>query len=100
MELLSHETLNRAADCLRVLGHPMRIRMVDILAGGPRPVNELAEMCDLPPHQACAHLRLLKSHGGHKLVMLGQEDDILTAAQFDRFDIVPRLDPRVMRITT
>ena len=44
--------------------------------------------------------RLLKSHGGHKLAMLGQEDDILAAAQFNRFDIVPQLDPRVMRITS
>ena len=63
MKLLSEDVLQQAAECLRVLGHPMRIRMVEILAQGPKPVNELAEMCDLPHHQACAHLRLMKSHG-------------------------------------
>ncbi|MBN2217419.1 MAG: helix-turn-helix transcriptional regulator [Pirellulales bacterium] len=63
MKLLSPDALERAAGCLRVLGHPARIRMIEILALGPRPVHQLAELCDLPPHQACEHLRLMKSHG-------------------------------------
>jgi DNA-binding transcriptional ArsR family regulator len=36
---------------------------VDILMQGEFPVHEIAEMCQLPPHQTCEHLRLLKGHG-------------------------------------
>lgn len=63
MERLSDELLERAAECLRVLGHPMRIRMVELLVESRLPVHELAERCNLPPHQACEHLRLMRSHG-------------------------------------
>lgn len=41
---------------------------------------------------------LRQSLGGQNLVAIGREDDILTAAQIDRLDIVPRLDPKTMRI--
>ncbi len=63
MELLTNDVLQQAAECLRVLGHPMRIRMVELLVQGPHAVHELAEHCELPPHQACEHLRLMRSHG-------------------------------------
>jgi DNA-binding transcriptional ArsR family regulator len=52
-----------AAECLKVLGHPIRLRMVEILMQGEFPVREIAEFCQLPPHQTCEHLRILKSHG-------------------------------------
>ena len=57
------ESLEEAAGCLRVMAHPVRLRIVDILMQGEFPVNEIAGMCELPPHQACEHLRLLKGHG-------------------------------------
>ena len=57
------ESLERAADCLRVMSHPMRLRMADLLGGGELPVHEVADACGLPPHQACEHLRLLKGYG-------------------------------------
>lgn len=63
MATLSEKAIEQAAECLRVLGHPMRIRMVEILVEGRRPVNELAELCKLPPHQTCEHLRLMRGHG-------------------------------------
>lgn len=63
LDLLPREFLEDAAECLRALGHPARLRIVDILMQGVFPVGEIAEMCDLPPHQACEHLRLLKAHG-------------------------------------
>jgi 2-phosphosulfolactate phosphatase len=50
----------------------------------------------LEPERLAAELR--KSLGGQKLTALGLQDDILAAAQFDRFDIVPRLDPKTGRI--
>ncbi len=61
--LLPLEMLQEAAECLRILGHPVRLRMVDILMQGEFPVQAIAEMCSLPPHQTSEHLRLLKGHG-------------------------------------
>ena len=63
LDLLPLESLQDAAECLKVLGHPVRIRMVEILMQGEFPVHEIADLCQLPPHQACEHLRILKSHG-------------------------------------
>ncbi|MFO7956849.1 MAG: metalloregulator ArsR/SmtB family transcription factor [Candidatus Brocadiia bacterium] len=63
LSLLPRETLEEAAECLKLMGHPARIRMVDILMQGEFQVNEIAEMCELQPHQASEHLRLLKGHG-------------------------------------
>lgn len=62
-ELLDIEVLAEAAECLKVMAHPFRLRMVDILLGGPRPVHEIAALCGLPAHQACEHLRLMKGQG-------------------------------------
>jgi 2-phosphosulfolactate phosphatase len=42
--------------------------------------------------------QLRRSEGGQTLVGLGLDNDILAAAQLDRFDIVPRLDPKTFRI--
>jgi 2-phosphosulfolactate phosphatase len=50
----------------------------------------------LDPDRLAAELR--KSPGGRNLTALGLEEDILAAARIDRFDIVPRLDPKTMRI--
>lgn len=62
-QLLPLSFLSDAADCLKLLGHPMRLRMVDILSRGCLPVHEIADLCELPHHQACEHLRLLRGHG-------------------------------------
>ena len=63
LELTEIEGLRQAAECLKVLGHPIRLRIVEILLQGQFPVHEIAEICDLPPHQTCEHLRLLRNHG-------------------------------------
>jgi DNA-binding transcriptional ArsR family regulator len=57
------QTLQEAAECLKALGHPSRLRMVEILMQGDFAVHEIARLCQLPPHQACEHLRMLKGHG-------------------------------------
>lgn len=61
--LMSMELLAEAAECLKVMAHPVRLRIVDILMQGERPVHEIAALCDLPAHQTCEHLRLLKGQG-------------------------------------
>ncbi len=63
IRLLPILLLERSAECLKVMAHPVRLRIVDILMQGEFPVHEIAEMCSLPAHQACEHLRLLKGRG-------------------------------------
>jgi DNA-binding transcriptional ArsR family regulator len=56
-------TLSEAADCLRLMAHPIRLRIVEILMSGDYTVGQIAEMCGLPHNQTCEHLRLMKGHG-------------------------------------
>ena len=56
--------LQMVADCLKLMAHPIRIRIVELLDKGKRySVGEIAEICSIPHNQACEHLRLLKNHG-------------------------------------
>ena len=65
LDLLPDEILEMASECLKVLAHPVRLRMVEILMQGKFAVHEIAEICKLNPNQTCDHLRLLK---GRKLL--------------------------------
>ncbi|MGE0757479.1 MAG: ArsR/SmtB family transcription factor [Pirellulaceae bacterium] len=51
--------LGQAAECLRVLAHPHRLRMIQMLLAGNFNVSELAESCELPVAMASEHLRLM-----------------------------------------
>jgi phosphosulfolactate phosphohydrolase-like enzyme len=42
--------------------------------------------------------RLRRTLGAQNLIALGMDDDILAAAQVDRFGVVPRLDSQTFRI--
>lgn len=55
--------LEQAAECLRVLAHPHRLRMIQMLLNGQFTVAELAEACALPPAMASEHLRLMQRCG-------------------------------------
>jgi hypothetical protein len=55
--------LEQAAECLRALAHPHRLRMVQMLLRGRYAVGELAEACDIPSHMASEHLRLMQRCG-------------------------------------
>lgn len=63
MKLLPMAILDSAAECLKVMGHPVRLRIVDVLMQGDFAVHEIAAMCETSPDQTCEHLRLLKGHG-------------------------------------
>jgi DNA-binding transcriptional ArsR family regulator len=65
LNLLPLEVLEQASECLKVLAHPARLRIVEILMQGKFPVHEIARISRLNPNQACDHLRLLK---GRKLL--------------------------------
>jgi DNA-binding transcriptional ArsR family regulator len=55
--------LEQAAECLRTLAHPHRLRMVQMLLRGRYRVGELAEACGIPSHMASEHLRLMQRSG-------------------------------------
>ena len=57
------EALGQAAECLRVLAHPHRLRMIQMLLAGNFTVGELAESCELPIAMASEHLRLMQRCG-------------------------------------
>lgn len=55
--------LQEAAECLRIVAHPYRLRIIQMLLQGEYMVSELAEACDIQPHMASEHLRLLQHAG-------------------------------------
>ena len=57
------EALGQAAECLKVLAHPHRLRMIQMLLAGEYAVGELAEACGLPTAMASEHLRLMQRCG-------------------------------------
>jgi DNA-binding transcriptional ArsR family regulator len=60
-EFLPMDALETAAECLRAVAHPVRLRMLDILLQGEYAVHEIAAFCRLSPNQTCEHLRLLQA---------------------------------------
>lgn len=63
MRLTELEALGQAAECLRALAHPHRLRMVQMLLQGDFAVGELAAACKLPTPMASEHLRLMQRCG-------------------------------------
>ncbi|MCF7792289.1 MAG: metalloregulator ArsR/SmtB family transcription factor [Victivallales bacterium] len=61
--LMDFSYLEMAAECLKLMAHPVRIRIVELLSKYRYTVGEIAEVCGIPHNQACEHLRLLKNHG-------------------------------------
>ncbi len=52
-----------AAECLKTLAHPVRLRMVQLLLHGRYTVGELAADCGVPDNVASEHLRLMQRCG-------------------------------------
>jgi DNA-binding transcriptional ArsR family regulator len=59
----SVELFSQAAECLRTLAHPVRLRMVQLLLHGQYTVGQLAEDCSVPDNVASEHLRLMQRCG-------------------------------------
>src|ERR1019366_2703602 len=53
----------QAAECLKTLAHPHRLRMVQMLLRGRYTVGDLAGACGIPSHMASEHLRLMQRCG-------------------------------------
>ncbi|TWT31673.1 ArsR/SmtB family transcription factor [Blastopirellula retiformator] len=63
LKLTTLDALGQAAECLRILAHPHRLRMVQMLLQGDYTVGELAEACEIPSPMASEHLRLMQRCG-------------------------------------
>lgn len=63
LKLMDLDALAQAAECLKTLAHPHRLRMVQMLLQGDYTVGELAEACEVPSHMASEHLRLMQRCG-------------------------------------
>jgi DNA-binding transcriptional ArsR family regulator len=62
-ELLDLNLLGEAAECLKTLAHPHRLRMVQMLLRGRYTVGQLAQACEIASHMASEHLRLMQRCG-------------------------------------
>ena len=62
-KLTSLQSLEQAAECLKVLAHSHRLRMIQMLLRGRYSVGELADACGIPSHMASEHLRLMQRCG-------------------------------------
>ena len=60
---LPAEVLAQAADTLRVLAHPHRLKIVELLLEGRHSVGELAEILGQAPSAVSQHLNQMKAHG-------------------------------------
>lgn len=60
---LTPEAFAHAAECLKILAHPHRLKIVQLLLDHELTVGELAEACEIVPHMASEHLRLMQRCG-------------------------------------
>lgn len=60
---IPQDTLERCARALRVLAHPDRLRIVELLQQGRLTVGELAQELGLPHSAVSQHLNHMKAHG-------------------------------------
>lgn len=57
------EHLRSAAECLKCVAHPHRLRIVEILFQGKFSVDEIAGLCELSQPATSGHLRLMEGKG-------------------------------------
>lgn len=63
LRLTNLDALADASEWLRVIGHPHRLRMIQMLSHSQYTVGELAEACGVPSAMASEHLRLMQHCG-------------------------------------
>lgn len=60
LKLLNDEAFLGAAECLKIVAHPVRLKMIQTLLQMELSVGDLAELCDVQKHVASEHLRLMQ----------------------------------------
>jgi DNA-binding transcriptional ArsR family regulator len=71
-KLTELDAMGRAAECLRTLAHPHRLRMVQMLLRAEYTVGELADACGIQSHMASEHLGRMKDRGLLKVERRGR----------------------------
>jgi DNA-binding transcriptional ArsR family regulator len=61
--ILEDEQLQRAAETLRVVSHPARLRIVEILVDGERSVTAIQESLGITQSQTSQHLSNMRVRG-------------------------------------
>ena len=61
--LTSLDSLEQAAECLKALAHPHRLRIIQMLLKECYTVGELADACGIPSNMASEHLRFMQRCG-------------------------------------
>ena len=61
--ILADEQLQRAAETLRVVSHPARLRIVEILVDGERSVTAIQESLGITQSQTSQHLSNMRVRG-------------------------------------
>ncbi len=61
---LDLDSFKEAAECLRILAHPCRLQIVQILLTGKKySVNDIADACEIAQPVTSDHLRLMQRCG-------------------------------------
>jgi DNA-binding transcriptional ArsR family regulator len=63
LKLLPDDVLTEAAECLKVMAHTVRLKIVNVLTHGRFAVHVISALAGTSPNQTCGHLRLLQAHG-------------------------------------
>jgi DNA-binding transcriptional ArsR family regulator len=69
IKCLTINQLTKAAECLRILAHPYRLRIIQLLLLREHAVGEIAEACGINSNVATDHLKVMQAAGmvlGHK----------------------------------
>jgi DNA-binding transcriptional ArsR family regulator len=62
-DLIGLDVMAMAAECLKTIAHPARLRMIQMLLRDEYTVGELATACEVQSHMASEHLRLMQRCG-------------------------------------
>ncbi len=80
--------LEKAARCLRVLSHPIRLHIIYLLGQGEQSVHELEQQVQASQSSVSQHLNLLK------------DKDIVESRRAAQQVFYRLKDPRVLQLTT
>ena len=61
-QITSMAHMELAAGCLKVIAHPVRLKMIEVLLDHRLSVGELAKITNTPQNVASEHLKRLKDH--------------------------------------
>lgn len=80
------DRLAQAAQTIRVLGHPERIKIAEVLEAGDATVTEIQDRVELPQATVSQHLARLRAHG------------IVTATREGQNVVYSLIEPKVLQV--